>query len=638
MYSLKEKKIEELFNGSEEYFIPIYQRNYAWKETHINQLIQDIFDYAKSNSSKNYYIGTLVIYARKQGSIDRYETIDGQQRLTTLFILLCVLKNKYYNDSINLNMNLAFENRIISTHTLEAIYNDEIDNRTNIQDLNNSIVQAYENIQKALKRFNTKDLEIFKIFLLGKVTILHAPVPKDTDLNHYFEIMNNRGEQLEKHEVLKANLLNIFDESETKEKQTFHLIWEACSNMERYVQYGFELELRRKIFGSINLNGIKETWNNFTLMSFDEITSELELKKDNDAKSEECFTVQCLVHPEAKTISLNEDSEIDFSGHFTSPINFSNFLLQVLRVQIEANIPLDDKQLIESFEKYYKNKSTIEQKEFVKKFGFSLLKLKFLFDKYIIKREYTSSKDEWSLKKLQTTKNKNSLSGYYSHTFSESDNKSLVMLLSMFHVSAPTLTYKYWLNAALKYINGKEVIKSKEYILYLETLAKAYLFNRYLAKKPLDYFEIIYTNNSVLVHNEYCENLLDKGTDVENFVFNYLDYLLWKDDVKSYKDFEFTFRSSVEHYYPQNPIDDIPKLDNNVLNDFGNLCLISRSKNSRLSNFLPKAKTEFYEKNNIKDSIKQGIMMSESKSGDWGEDEIYRHGKEMKKILLQDVV
>jgi uncharacterized protein with ParB-like and HNH nuclease domain len=58
--------IESLLNGDDQYVIPVYQRNYAWKEEHITQLIQDIIDYIpKSGEAQDYYIGTLVAYERR---------------------------------------------------------------------------------------------------------------------------------------------------------------------------------------------------------------------------------------------------------------------------------------------------------------------------------------------------------------------------------------------------------------------------------------------------------------------------------------------------------------------------------------------------------------------------------------------
>ena len=94
--------------------------------------------------------------------------------------------------------------------------------------------------------------------------------------------------------------------------------------------------------------------------------------------------------------------------------------------------------------------------------------------------------------------------------------------------------------------------------------------------------------------------------------------------------FEFTFRSSVEHYYPQNPKRG-PRLETADLNSFGNLCLISHSKNSELSNYLPLAKKEHYLKGNI-DSIKQYLMMSHV--GEWNKESIADHYRRMVTVLL----
>ena len=107
------------------YVIPIYQRNYAWGEPEVTQLIQDIVDYSKKGNSQNYYIGTLVVFERKTESTYVFETIDGQQRLTTLTILLSAIK-KHYPNIADINnwytLNLEFDSRAISTDTLYALF------------------------------------------------------------------------------------------------------------------------------------------------------------------------------------------------------------------------------------------------------------------------------------------------------------------------------------------------------------------------------------------------------------------------------------------------------------------------------------------------------------------------------------
>jgi len=318
--------------------------------------------------------------------------------------------------------------------------------------------------------------------------------------------------------------------------------------------------------------------------------------------------------------------------------------------------------LIPQFEEYLKG---AENKQFVKAFGYNLLKGKFVFDKYIIKREFTKGTDRWSLKTIKTYENdKVSYVNTFGAEESNDDiNREILMILSMFHVSTPTLVYKHWLNAALKFV-FKNTVTSEQYRCYLENLAKSFLYRRYLAINQEDFYTIIYGETAVNTNTPFINipeseiniTKLDCGTAVENFVFNYLDYLLWKDyrkDKQYYRieqndpikddrirDFEYTFRSSVEHYYPQNPIDPNMQLkdkDSQWLDNFGNLCLISSSKNSRLSNHTPIAKKDFYSKSTTIDSIKQRIMMAYENwdvNGANNHNVIEEHGKKMKELLL----
>ena len=76
--------IREIFQNA--YSIPIYQRAYAWTEKEINTLIDDVYDYYQRESNQNYYIGSLVIHSDTD---DVTSVIDGQQRLTTLSLLIC---------------------------------------------------------------------------------------------------------------------------------------------------------------------------------------------------------------------------------------------------------------------------------------------------------------------------------------------------------------------------------------------------------------------------------------------------------------------------------------------------------------------------------------------------------------------
>jgi len=638
---------------SDDYVIPIYQRNYEWGEPQITQLIQDIVDYIlKSKESENkpkYYIGSLIAYERKLESGEIYETIDGQQRLTTLTILLNVIKKEF--STIDLSwykkLSLSFDSRKVASNTLSYLFNGEsLDNK----ECNVAIQQGYNDAKKSLSKIlvdNKLSIDEFCSYFFEKVTILRVLVPEDTDLNHYFEIMNSRGEQLEKHEILKAKMLEILEDDNLK--YAFNLIWEATSNMEKYVQYGFSVAQRDELFG-------KNDWNN--IVGEEVVYQKLQIPAANQT-TEETLTISQLLVKTAKPISDNSNATEESPDRFNTIINFANFLLHILRIQTKSDIPLDDKRLLELFDSFLKNE---DKKEFVKKFGYSLLKSKFYFDKYVIKREFAKGTDNWSLKRLKWYDgNKASYVNTFDADNAETNdgvNREILMLLSLFHVSNPTLVYKHWLNASLKFVveySGTNL--ANDYKTYLENLAKAFLNDRYLANNQKDFFEIIYSNEGKQKNSEIDidTNKLNQGTAVENFIFNYLDYLLWQDyrTDKNYfkikngqafadnrvKDFEYTFRSSVEHYYPQHPIDEnliLQGQDTVWLNNYGNLCLISGSKNSRLSNFMPAAKKDYYTGSTTIDSIKQRIMMEYEHwdtNGTNNYNEIKEHSEKMTELL-----
>ena len=187
-----------------------------------------------------------------------------------------------------------------------------------------------------------------------------------------------------------------------------------------------------------------------------------------------------------------------------------------------------------------------------------------------------------------------------------------------------------------------EQIEAQAYLQQMESVAKAFVFDRFLAAEAgLEYFAMIYGNQGVCQSRREdftAATLMPRlrfGNIENNLVFNFLDYLLWLEHGKSepVKFYEFTFRSSVEHYYPQKPLPGIDPLAEDDLHSFGNLCLISHEKNSRLSNFTPEQKKAFYLKNTL-DSVKQHLMMQPET---WDVPAIREHHQQMIDVLLNSL-
>ena len=102
--------IEEAFRECF-YIVPDYQREYVWTEKEVNQLLEDINEQIDGGISREYFIGMVLVSPTSQRN--HFEVIDGQQRLTTFFLLLCALKNLFKGEP----QEDAIGSLISATHT-----------------------------------------------------------------------------------------------------------------------------------------------------------------------------------------------------------------------------------------------------------------------------------------------------------------------------------------------------------------------------------------------------------------------------------------------------------------------------------------------------------------------------------------
>lgn len=667
---LEELNIDTLYNNDEvTYEVPIYQRNYAWEEDQIKTLVQDVYDAFKKKTQKApYYIGTLVTFDKGDGV---YEVIDGQQRLTTIYLILYAL-------GIPFKSKLTYRSRKKSKDTLKYI--TELDK---VENVDTGIQNGYGYSQKAIQDIvPPTEADGFCKYFTNKVHILHYIVPKDVDLNHYFEVMNSRGEQLEKHEIVKANLCS---ELNPDEMEKFSRIWEACSLMNVYVQQKLS---DTSIFGA-HLNECPNK-------DFDALPSSQ--TKDKKKTSIKNLMTGCIEN-------LTEDKDNDKNDTFQPIIDFPNFLLIVLKITRmmdkkedfePTDFILDDKELINEFNKASKNNN----KDFVKKFAVNLLKAKFLLDNYIV--HHTNNEDSfgenpWQLQQYVIENNNR-----YAKNVSN-DNKiqeELVQLLSMFEVSFTAKQRKNYLFYCLMHLFSDTNLK--QYLDFIRRLAHKYFMDIYLnpdnlsesnnRPKPNSF------DNSILKGKDVNLEISNKNPDfpsiygngeqvskgIQLYIFNYTDYKLWSKYAselrgKNYKkgspernrffnslgcsDFElelfdnFYFsrtRKSLEHFYPQAKVSNEKGLSQANINCFGNFAMIGTDANSSGSNWDPKTKLNHYsdkKQNQVSvASLKFKIMMQicddnykkqlrneiNRPSGmEWNFDDIVTHQKNMLSILMQ---
>ena len=297
---------------------------------------------------------------------------------------------------------------------------------------------------------------------------------------------------------------------------------------------------------------------------------------------------------------------------------------------------LDDKKITTAFETVLNygvvNNKTIDRSKFAREFMICLLRTRYLFDKYIIKREYANeqSDGEWSLKSLFVSGQQSHKKAYYANTrfaahkqwasTSKWYHQDNLMLQSALRVSYTSPKVMHWITELLKWLTSNVDNLDTDIPYYTDAIND-------IAKQPV---------------KEFLDNKdFSLGVGTPHVVLNYLDFLLWKNKYERNIDFEFEFRNSVEHWYPRNPSEGtFDRWEDNV-DRFGNLCLIQRNINSRFSNMSPEAK-----KSTFKDMIKKGSLklriMSEMTQGinasqQWKESIFAQHEQEMLDLLLNEM-
>ena len=270
------RNIKSVFE--EKYVIPLYQRNFTWGKDEIEQLFQDIYDSFDTNKDSRYYIGTLVVIPRRNEHV--FEVIDGQQRLTVLSLIskllgivdVPVLKydsrpevEEFLRDfysikktDIDKDLNVFFR-QLPQTENLRTA----LSYIRTVEVFGKSNDKSDDKSENKITLFESEKLEDFKKYFSENVILIFEEMPEDTDVAAYFEIMNNRGEQLQKHEILKAKFISqIVDENDSikqKKSELFAAVWDACSRMNVPVQRLFGSEARKALFGE-GFDGFNCNW------------------------------------------------------------------------------------------------------------------------------------------------------------------------------------------------------------------------------------------------------------------------------------------------------------------------------------------------------------------------------------------
>ena len=541
----EEQEITPLSIGEKKFRIPLYQRPYTWKKEQVKQLLEDLFN--AKDSKAPYYIGILSV-VKSEDHV--YDLIDGQQRITTLMIIGKAAEN--FHPSWSSFIRDQYSKRLMF-HGRESddsfLYPTELKKQCN-QCMETAYETARDFFQNSVP---DKDKNDFAKYIYEKATFFLSKMPEDyspIDKNQHFVRMNNRGKQLEKHEILRVLLMRDVSVKETRNK--YNKIWNDMV----------------ECLKDIPSNNYTADGDNADASNVNQKQGTLPPSLENILKGQKEFTGN---KPETR-----------------EPLNWAivtipEFLLIALRRYSGQNISPDQAKLLERFHDYL-GKIDIEKfMSVVKEQTESLCKY-FIF--------ISRATEGYTLGKKKTDNKPDDGTEVSAFTDSNDNNrKRLIHLQSFLHVSTEP---HHWLIHAFKWLQGED----KSIDAFIEELER--IDNSLLDEKPRE------------LRPKYINNVDELSYGSTSYYWFYrLDYELlkaWevetKDDNNPWKDFVnntevkdlikcYRFRkcNSIEHIIPQTS--EGPGHKESQRDDtFGNLALIQGSMNSRFYNYNIPAKKE----------------------------------------------
>ena len=227
----KQFTVDEIINLGYTFLIPDYQRGYRWGETEVVDLLEDIADITDKNdieevkrmSESHPYCLQPIAFDTKLEADNKMIVVDGQQRLTTIFLILKYIDEQIRNTPIDLSM-IGINDTEKYQRNINLLYEDPTRNesfdsiKNNINVINEDSIDAYymtcayQKIQKwASDKFKKNILAVlgFAVKVFYGTTIIWYEIDSETDgtSNDYFSKINTGRIPLTNSELLKANLM-----------------------------------------------------------------------------------------------------------------------------------------------------------------------------------------------------------------------------------------------------------------------------------------------------------------------------------------------------------------------------------------------------------------------------------------------
>ncbi|MGD0072459.1 MAG: DUF262 domain-containing protein [Candidatus Bathyarchaeia archaeon] len=237
-----DEKFGNLIYTRRQYIIPIWQREYSWYSPQWKDLWEDLLTlyeqrFKKEKSQEiSHFMGSLVLKPRELGGVEKYVLIDGQQRISTLIVILVLLRNwaKERNPSVSnaiqdsylLNRDIKKPDErfklcpsVSDSPDFEKMMNGDTDLSGRFGDAYNFFFERLQDEEK--KGTNGCEVEKLKEIIIDNLKFVEIILSEKDDSNRIFETLNSRGLELEPADLLRNFfMMKIAKESDAESQYT----------------------------------------------------------------------------------------------------------------------------------------------------------------------------------------------------------------------------------------------------------------------------------------------------------------------------------------------------------------------------------------------------------------------------------
>jgi hypothetical protein len=587
--------------------IPIYQRLYVWGQEQIHTLLDDIVQ-AFHEDKKEFYLGGTLVIERENTRTENgesellFDLIDGQQRFTTLWLISVVLKGQLHDymqvqTELGIRPRIGFAIRPQVTEFFQRVCRDEdasLPEALQLEDALQEIHSYFDNFED--KNSHKLDTNKLSEFIRDKVQLILTRVPKSTDLNKLFEVINNRGVQLQHHEILKAKLLEVLP---VEDRESYGQLWDACSDMSGYVERHLkavtQIDTVSLYEQKIPSSDLKREPLAFASAVINQLVKKQQTEQKSALSLDDILNEGTDFETDSNVVDTDKDGS-ELPDRVNSIISFSMLLQHVLRIYLSQHADefshkdiakISDKDLLNIFASYYFNDSLTS--EHVRQYINLLWQVRYLFDKHIIKWVMVEEEKVHAIRRLSVNRNKKKNTEYLQRSSTDGAPDFALLQSMLYH--SQQMTTQYWLTPLLSFLLSNDEKGAELYLQHLDNHLLCSQADAPLIERTQRYLTNTWHKETLLEASSALNQKVDNGTQYPHYWFYKMEYVLYlklkysseREDNKLIDSFRMTAKNSVEHVGPQNPRlpkDNVPP---ELLHSFGNLALVTRSLNSEMS-------------------------------------------------------